>query len=99
MYIAGLKGKLVIKRLDNTWSIYKYNFDLKEEKRIGTYLENRYLGMLIFDVIGVHQIECNNQGTKERGYLKLTNVSTQYKKDNIFYVAKHRNISQCSVLL
>jgi hypothetical protein len=77
MYIAGFKGKLVIKRLHNTWSIYKYNFDLKEEKMIGTYLENRFFGTLIFDVIGVHEIECHNHGTNERGFLKLTNVSTQ----------------------
>jgi hypothetical protein len=77
MYIAGFNGRLVILRVDKTWSIYKYNFNLKEKKIIGTNLERRFLGTRIFDVIGVRQIECNNHGTNERGFLKLTNVSTQ----------------------
>jgi hypothetical protein len=75
LFFAGLYGKLIIKSVDYTWVIFENNFELKEQKKIGTFPS--YSDQLI-DVIGLHQIECDNPKSNETdiNYLKISNVST-----------------------
>jgi hypothetical protein len=87
-YFAGINGKLIIENVENTWVIYENNFDLKERKRIGIYVsENQLNSADVFNVIGIHQIECNNSDTKGTvlEYLKISNVSVNQNKCKYFY--------------
>jgi hypothetical protein len=79
LFFAGLFGKLIIKYFGDRWIIFENNFDLKEQTRKATFFlpSPSLTYSSIFNVIGIHQIECNNTKTNETAieYLKITNVS------------------------
>ncbi len=78
IFLIGLYGKLILKNLGYTWVILENNISLKIQQRIGEFLSvDHSLRVEIDNVIGIHQIECNNPETNGtlKQYLRISNVS------------------------
>jgi hypothetical protein len=78
IFLIGLYGKLILKNLGYTWVILENNFSLKIQQRIGEFLSvDHSLRVEIDNVIGIHQIECNNPETNGtlKQYFRISNVS------------------------
>jgi hypothetical protein len=80
-FFVGFFKNFIIKNISHTWAIFENNIALKEQKIIGTFTTpvNLYAGLSIGDVIGIHQIACNNAETNKEDiqYLRISNVSEQ----------------------
>jgi hypothetical protein len=80
IFLIGLYGKLILKKLGDTWAFFENNFSLKQQQRIGEFLSvDQSLRFEIDNVIGIHQIECNNPETNGTliQYFRISNVSRQ----------------------